>query len=130
MQAQEISLWSQTVAQVLESIGFCRNAADPCVFVRLVDGVPTIVAVYVDDLIVLKKTLEELNTTKQALSERFRMTDLGEFHYILGMIIDGKWLVMHQKQYVHDVIEKYGLSEANTVATPADAHVQLKKEDG
>ncbi len=80
------------------------------------------------------KTLEEMNTTKQALSERFRMTDLGEIHYILGMTIerdvDGKWLVMHQKQYVHDVIEKYGLSEANTVATPADAHVQLKKENG
>ncbi len=35
------------------------------------------------------------------------MTDLGEIHYILGMTIernvDGKWLVIHQKQYVHNV---------------------------
>ena len=27
------------------------------------------------------------------------------------------------------MVEKYGLSEANTVATPADVNVQLKKDD-
>ena len=126
--------WNTTLTGYLEGIGLCRNAADPCVFVQLVDGVPTIIAVYVDDLILLTKTLEEMNAIKQALSERFRMTDLGKIHYILGMTIewdaDGKWLIIHQKQYVLDVVEKYRLSEANTVATPADVHVQLKKDDG
>ncbi len=60
--------WNTTLTGYLESINFHRNTADPCVFVRLADGVPTIVAVYVDDLIILTKTLEEMNTTKQALS--------------------------------------------------------------
>ena len=97
-------------------------------------GNPTIVAVYVDDLIVLTKALERMNRTKKSLAEQFKMKDLGEIHYRLGINTqrneDKKCFIMHQKQYILAVVEKYGLSEANTVATPADVNVQLKKDDG
>ena len=50
--------WNTTLTDFLESIHFNRNRADPCVFVSQMKGnIPTIVAVYVDDLIVLAKHL-------------------------------------------------------------------------
>ena len=127
--------WNTTLTEFLESINFKRNVADPCIFVRMESGNPTIVAVYVDDLIVLTKALERMNGTKKSLAEQFKMKDLGEIHYYcLGINIqrneDKKCFIMHQKQYILAVVEKYGLSEANTVATPADDNVQLKKDDG
>ena len=119
---------------VCKLINFKRNEADPFVFVRMESGNPTIVAVYVDDLIVLTKALERMNGTKKSLAEQFKMKDLGEIHYCLGINIqrneDKKYFIMHQKQYILAVVEKYGLSEVNTVATPADVNVQLKKDDG
>ena len=62
------------------------------------------------------------------------MKDLGKLHYCLGVCIeqdeDRKCLWLHQKQYLLDLIVKHGLTEANTVSTPADLIVKLKKDDG
>lgn len=35
-----------------------------------------------------------------------------------------------QKQYILTMIDKFGLSQVKTVATPADVSVQLQKDDG
>ena len=35
----------------------------------------------------------------------------------------------YQKQYLLDLIVKHGLTEANTVSTPADLNVKLEKDD-
>ena len=126
--------WNTTLTQFLESKDLERNAADPCVFVRMEGDNPIIVAVYVDDLIILAKALEIMNTVKQALAERFKMKDLGEIHYCLGITIvhdkERNSICMHQKQYVNSIVEKFGLASAKTVATPADGNVQLRKDDG
>ena len=37
---------------------------------------------------------------------------------------------MHQKQYILKMLDKYGLTEAKIVATPADVSTQLQKDDG
>ena len=62
------------------------------------------------------------------------MKDMGKLHYCLGINIEQdekqKCLWMHQQQYILKLIEKYGLSEAKTVPTPADPSSKLKKDDG
>ena len=89
-----------------------------------------IVAVYVDDLIIISKTAEEMRTIKKNLSARFKMKDMGRLHYCLGVNIEqdesNKCLWIHQKQYILKLIDKYGLSEAKTVSTPG---AKLKKSE-
>ena len=62
------------------------------------------------------------------------MKDLGKLHYCLGISIEQdeerKCLWLHQKQYILNMLEKYSLSNAKVVSTPADVSVQLKKDDG
>ena len=57
--------WNTMLTEFLESNHFKRNTADGCVFVRIVDSIPIVVAVYVDDLIILVKALETMNAAKQ-----------------------------------------------------------------
>ena len=125
--------WNKAFTDYLESIGFKESGADSCVFVRTTDDV-TIVAVYMDDLILLAKTTGEMQEVKDSLSSRFKMKDLGKLHYCLGISIVHdeykKCLWMHQQQYIKNMLEKYGLSDANTVSTPGDLSVKLKKDDG
>ena len=47
----------------MEVIGFSQSAANPCVFIRIKDTM-TIVAVYVDDLILIAVTPEEMQKVK------------------------------------------------------------------
>ena len=126
--------WNTAFRSYMELIQFKQSAADPCVFVR-VDGTDVIVvAVYVDDLIVLAKVQETMGRVKKSLTAQFKMKDLGKLHYCLGISIeqdeDQKCIRMHQKQYISATLEKYGLSDAKVVATPADNNVNLKKDDG
>ena len=52
--------WNTAFREHLELIGFKQNPADPCVFTRC-ENTMTIVAVYVDDLIVIAKTINRRN---------------------------------------------------------------------
>ncbi len=70
---------------------------------------------------------------KSSLSSRFKMKDLGKIHHCLGIMIEHerkRCLWLHQKPYILSMLEKFGLSEAKTVATPANLSVKLKKDDG
>jgi len=93
-----------------------------------------IIAVYVDDLIIVAKSQEVMIKIKCDLSMQFKMKDLGKIHYCLGITIDHDQqkgcLLMHQKQYIHKFLEKYGLSEAKPSTTPPDVSVKLIKGDG
>lgn len=39
-------------------------------------------------------------------------------------------MFLHQKHYIEAILQKYGMRDANPVATPTDANVKLKKNDG
>ena len=123
--------WNKAFCEYIETVGFCQSAADPCVFVRIVDTL-AIVAVYVDDLILISATSEGMENVKKSLADRFKMKDMGPLHYCLGVSIiqeDGR-ILLHQKQYILNMVKRYGLAEAHPVSTPADINVNLVKDDG
>ncbi len=63
---------------------FVQSNEDPCVYTRF-ENHAIIVAVYVDDLILLADVIEDLIDLKSLLSERFKMKDMGQLHYYLGV---------------------------------------------
>ena len=69
---------------------------------------------------------------KKSLSDTFRMKDMGQLQYCLGVNFEHTEgsISMSQKQYLLKLLEKYNLNEANIVATPMDMNVKLVKDDG
>ena len=92
-----------------------------------------IVAVYVDVLIIATKTTEKINEIKRSLTSRFKMKDLGKLHHCLGITVEydesRRSLWLHQRPYILAMLEKFGLSQAKTVPTPANLNVKLRKDD-
>ena len=113
---------------------FEQSSADPCLFIRSKGTDLAIIAVYVDDLIIVAKSQEIMSKIKCDLSRQFKMKDLGKIHYCLRITIDHDQqkgcLLMHQRQYINKLLEKYGLSEAKPSTTPCDVSVKLIKDDG
>ena len=125
--------WNKSFREYLLSVGFSQSSADPCVYIRTGTTV-AIIAVYVDDLILITKTQQEMDELKSMLSSRFKMKDMGKLHYCLGVTVEHdeaqKCLWLHQRQYSQCMLDKYGLTEAKIVSTPADSNVRLQKNDG
>ncbi|KAM3869082.1 uncharacterized protein ACN63O_006460 [Diretmus argenteus] len=75
-----------------------------------------------------------MNELKMALKKRYKMKDMGELSYILGISVvrdkEKNCVLLHQKHYIEAILQKYGMDNTNPVATPADANVKLKKGDG
>ena len=124
--------WNKVLTEFMKSLGFTQSSADPCIYVRDSRSL-TIVAAYVDDLIIATKTDEEMQDVQQQLQSRFKMKDLGKLHYCLGITINhdqtNNVIEMHQKQYILKMLEKYGLLDAKSVSTPADPNVKLCKDN-
>lgn len=69
---------------------------------------------------------------KKRLSESFKMKDIGEAHYILGMRItrdreNGK-LWIDQELYIKNVLKKFNMQNCNSVSTPLDVNQKLTKD--
>ena len=90
-----------------------------------------IIAVYVDNLILIAKTLDEIQQMKEGLSNTFKMKDMGQLRYCLGINFEltEQGISLCQKQYLLKLLEKYRLSEANTMSMPMDLNVKLVKDD-
>ena len=76
--------WYKKIDKYFESIGLKKSYADPNIYVLKNDMLYLIIALYVDDLILVSNKLRFLLTTTADLSKSFDMKDLGELHYILG----------------------------------------------
>ena len=124
--------WYHELDTFLVGVGFSRCVADPCLYVRRVDGALTIVAVYVDDLIIASNSQGERSRLKELLSARYTMKDLGTLSWCLGMSItrpDTLSIGLDQTLYVKEILRRYGMDECNPASTPAEAGLHLPVQE-
>jgi hypothetical protein len=128
---QSSRCWNEKFCELMKMQRFREIGADPCIFVRENGKALEIIALYVDDLILIAQSSPEMKEMKKCLSERFKMKDMGKLTYCLGINFDitEDRITLNQKQYVWRLLEKYGLTEANIVSTPMDPNVKLVRDD-
>ncbi|XP_060170856.1 uncharacterized mitochondrial protein AtMg00810-like [Lycium barbarum] len=82
---------------------------------------------YVDDLLITGSSSELINKTKNDLKLKFKMKDLGDLKFFLGIEFarssDG--IVISQCKYALELIFEMGLSAAKPVQAPLDANLRL-----
>ena len=124
--------WNRELNCHLIDSGFKQSKADPCVYYRWKNGNLNIVSIYVDDLILVVDLMKDLEQTKEELSARFKMKDLGQLRYCLGIVCEQRTgcIKLNQRPYIDNLVRRFGLDKACGVSTPADACVKLVAEDG
>ena len=105
---QSSRCWNEKLCNHLKSLGFKESGADPCVFIQSGKKDLKIIAVYVDDLILIAKSLGEM---KDGLSNTFKMKDMGQIRYCLGINfkMTEQGISLCQKQYLMklQLLERY-----------------------
>jgi hypothetical protein len=85
---QSSRAWYKKIDEYFVSQSLIKSHVDPNIYVlRRTDGFFIIIALYVDDLMLVSNDMKLLLKIKRNLAGRFEMKDLEEIHYILGVQI-------------------------------------------
>jgi hypothetical protein len=121
--------WYCKLNKTLKNYGAIPTASDPCLF-RIGSGEDvTLIAIYVDDILVASRDLKRISEIRRMLADQFEIKNLGDVKHCLGVKfsqVDGQ-VTMHQRGYVADVLERFGMSECKPVGTPVDLSTKLKR---
>ncbi|GKV08051.1 hypothetical protein SLEP1_g19738 [Rubroshorea leprosula] len=124
--------WYGKIAEFLVQSGYSMTVADSSLFVKTRGNKVAIVLVYVDDLIVTGDDIEEILQTKENLSVRFQMKELGELKHFLGLEVDRtkEGIFLCQQKYASDLLKKFGMLECKPISTPMEMNARLCSHKG
>ena len=128
---QSPRMWNKTIDDFMLRLKFKKCASDHCIYFMRSDKDMIFIALYVDDLVLASSSLTLLQDIKQALSDRFEMTDMGQLKYFFGMEIEqdfkaGK-ITIKQSKFAGDILKKFSMNNSNPVKTPQDPGLKLTK---
>src|SRR6266536_6556006 len=112
----------------LKDFDLVRLESDHCIFINRNTGV--IVAVYVDDLLLVGPTAKSFQNLKDKLANRFKMTDMGPAEHYLDIEISqqpGK-ITLTQSAFTTEILECFGMKDSKLIPTPMKHKAQLDLE--
>jgi hypothetical protein len=113
--------WNRTITSWLEEYGFSQSKVDPGIYVFIKEGELNVLALYVDDSIIVGPTGSFIVGFKSAFGESFNVQDLGPVSWLLGMTVGrdrgSRIIRIGQQQYVLDMLERFNMMDCKPVAT-------------
>ena len=122
-------MWNQKINSYLIQCGFSRCITDPCLYFKS-DGKSThIIGLFVDDLLQAASTSDQLAAMKEDLEKIFKMKDLGEPTFCLGIEIkrdmEKKMTKIGLGTYTRSLLKEFGMEDCNKCDTPQDINSKL-----
>lgn len=112
---------------VLMKNGFTQSRNDYSLFTRVNESSFVAILAYVDNLILTGNDMKAISQAKSFLHKEFKMKDLGNLSYFLGIEVDrtDQGIFLSQKKYIRDLLDQYAINGCRTLKFPMDTHVKL-----
>lgn len=112
--------WFNKFSDFLLAFGFICSLRDPSLFIYKKNGDIILLLLYVDDIALTGSNKALIGTLLDALNREFKMKDLGQFHYFLGLqaSFTANGMFLNQEKYAEDLLHISGMSGCTPVATP------------
>jgi histone deacetylase 1/2 len=114
--------WNEIITAWLEEYGFSQSKVDPNIYVFIKEGELYVLALCVDDNIIVGPAGSFIGGCKSAFGEMFNVQDLGPVSWLLGMtdVRDrgNRIINIGQQQYVFDMLERYNMMDCKPVGSP------------
>lgn len=126
--------WNKRFDGFMKDQGFRQSPYDQCVYISGEELTGRIyLLIYVDDMLLVSKSMDLIQNLKDKLSREFEMKDLGAATRILGMDIlrnrEEGTLKLSQGKYLEKVLSTFNMSDCKPVTTPLGAQFKLKSLD-
>ena len=118
--------WHLHISSTLQKLGFHSCASDPSMFVRMTDGNTCLLALYVDDGMVLGNNSEVCREVITQLEAHYKLVYQGLYSGALGFEwnrLSSDTSVITQTKFIKNLLERYGLDQCRPAKTPMDSGV-------
>ena len=119
---QSANNWSNVLCDFFMEHDCTQSKADPCIYTKLSVDETLIYIVWVDDILVIANSETVINYGKDILKNRFKMKDMGEISFFLGIKFNRKTtgITMDQSQYLSNILSKFGMEDCKPRSTPCE----------
>ena len=125
-------VWNQKLHEELEKMDFKRVKSDSSLYVYRKGPTRIIIPIYIDDITISSTSEQESDKVVTQLSKRFELRDLGPTTGLLGIQIirdrPNRTISLSQRQYIVDMLERFGFSGCTPVHTPMQPGLRLSEE--
>ncbi|KAI5344111.1 hypothetical protein L3X38_011988 [Prunus dulcis] len=124
--------WYDEINSYFIKTGFYRSPSEATLYTKMSTSGILIVSLYVDDIIYTGSSKEIMAAFKDDMMRQYEMTDLGLLHHFLGLGVlqTDSCIFLHQKKYAKTLLDKFGLKDCKSVATPLAVNEKLSRVDG
>ena len=106
---------------MIVSFGFEINMVDECVYHKFSGSKHIFLVLCVDDILLATNDIDLLHETKRFLLNNFKMVDLGDASFALGIMIHRDRsrgiLGLSQKDYIDKILKRFGMQSCKLVDT-------------
>lgn len=131
---QSSRAWHKKVDNVMLTSGYKNSKLEPCLYTKIVNGLRTIVTLYVDDFFIFSNDSEETKLLKETLSSQFKIKDLGQIKQCLGINVninkENNFITLSQENYIDQLLFKFNMCESKAVDTPLEVKLNIEKYEG
>ncbi|GAU47169.1 hypothetical protein TSUD_28920 [Trifolium subterraneum] len=124
--------WYEKLSTLLVQQGYHQSQSDHSLFTMKNNEHFTAILVYVDDIIMAGSSIIEIDRMKTILDTNFKIKDLGNLKYFLGLEVaqSSQGIMISQRKYCLDLLEDTGLLGSKPVTTPLDPSIKLHQDNG
>jgi hypothetical protein len=119
--------WYEKLTSLLLAQGYKHASSNHSLFTKTSATTFTILLVYVDAIIIAGNSLSEFQTIKSTLHAAFKIKDLGQLKYFLGLEVahSQQGISLCQRKYCLHLLADSGLTHSKPVSTPSDTSIKL-----
>ncbi|WVZ86115.1 hypothetical protein U9M48_032949 [Paspalum notatum var. saurae] len=119
-------------ATFLVTLRFTEAKSDTSLFVYRHGDETAYLLLYVNDIVLTASSQHLLQRIITSMQQEFATKDLGVLHHFLGVTIEPRpsGLLLHQRQYTLDILERAEMTDCNPCSTPVDTQAKLPEDVG
>lgn len=119
--------WNAKLTKALLHLGYTQSHLDYSSVTKRKRSTLVVILIYVDDLLITRNDITLIVKTKQVLHQSFKIKDLGELRYFLGIEFcrSSLRIVMNQRKYTLELVSEAGLAGTRPLSTPLKFNMKL-----
>ena len=118
---------------MLKKLGFIRCNKDMCVYLYRLGSKFIILAIHVDDMLIVSNSNPELTEMKQNLTKYFKVKDLGEVKFLLRIKVNhdrtSGTIELSQQAYINQLLKRFNVQDMKPATTPLTPGICLTQDN-
>ncbi|XP_019438967.1 PREDICTED: uncharacterized protein LOC109344667 [Lupinus angustifolius] len=112
--------WYTKLSNSLKELGYVQSTHDHSLFTKNANQCFTALLIYVDDLVLSGNDIHDIMMVKKHLDKLFKIKDLGNLKYFLGLEVarSKSGIILCQRKHALDILADTGFLAARPVSTP------------